>query len=140
MLHRQIEDVLTCQKAKVGNFDNLVTVIVLTDYLETSDCLRTKILCLSDFINKELILFSRADNIRSIPCSVDGFKPGQRKILFSCFKRNLKSEIKVAQLAGYVSEHSAYHHGEVSLCQTIVNMAQNFVGSNNLNLLESFYR
>jgi DNA topoisomerase-2 len=89
-----------------------------------------------DFINKELILFSRADNIRSIPCSVDGFKPGQRKILFSCFKRNLKSEIKVAQLAGYVAEHSAYHHGEISLCQTIVNMAQNFVGSNNLNLLE----
>ncbi|KAJ3321673.1 DNA topoisomerase 2 [Boothiomyces sp. JEL0866] len=91
---------------------------------------------ISDFINKELILFSMADNTRSIPCSVDGFKPGQRKILFSCFKRNLKNEIKVAQLAGYVSEHSAYHHGEVSLTMTIVNMAQNFVGSNNLNLLE----
>lgn len=91
---------------------------------------------LVDFVNKELILFSRADNIRSIPSAVDGFKPGQRKILFACFKRNLKSEIKVAQLAGYVSEHSAYHHGEVSLCMTIVNMAQVFVGSNNLNLLE----
>jgi DNA topoisomerase-2 len=45
----------------------------------------------------------------------DGLKPGQRKILFSCFKRNLKNEIKVAQLSGYVAEHSAYHHGEVSL-------------------------
>jgi hypothetical protein len=55
LLHRQIEDVLTCQKAKVGNFDNLVAVIVLTDYLETSDCLGTKILCLSDFINKEVV-------------------------------------------------------------------------------------
>jgi DNA topoisomerase-2 len=43
--------------------------------------------------------------------------------------------IKVAQLAGYVSEHSAYHHGEASLCGTIVNLAQDFVGSNNLNLL-----
>jgi DNA topoisomerase-2 len=91
---------------------------------------------ISDFINKELILFSMADNARSIPSSVDGLKPGQRKILFSCFKRNLKSEIKVAQLAGYVSEHSAYHHGEQSLCATIVNMAQNYVGSNNLPLLE----
>jgi DNA topoisomerase II len=67
---------------------------------------------------------------------VDGFKPGQRKILFACFKRKLKSEIKVAQLAGYVAEHSAYHHGEVSLCQTIVVMAQDYVGSNNLNLLQ----
>jgi DNA topoisomerase-2 len=38
-------------------------------------------------------------------------------------------------LSGYVAEHSAYHHGEVSLQQTIVNMAQNFVASNNINLL-----
>jgi DNA topoisomerase-2 len=69
----------------------------------------------SDFINKELILFSIADCARSIPSVCDGLKPGQRKILFSCFKKNLKNEIKVAQLSGYVSEHSAYHHGEVSL-------------------------
>ena len=91
---------------------------------------------IGDFINKELILFSMADNIRSIPSVMDGFKPGQRKILFACFKRKLKDEIKVAQLAGYVSEHAAYHHGEQSLCSTIVNMAQNYVGSNNLNFLE----
>ena len=89
----------------------------------------------SEFINEELILFSMADNVRSIPSAIDGFKPGQRKVLFACFKRNLKEEIKVAQLAGYVSEHSSYHHGEVSLAGTIVNMAQDFVGSNNINLL-----
>jgi len=63
-----------------------------------------------------------ADNQRSIPSLIDGLKPGQRKIIFCCFKRNLKHEIKVAQLAGYVSEHSAYHHGEMSLCSTIINM------------------
>jgi DNA topoisomerase-2 len=90
----------------------------------------------SDFINKELILFSLADCVRSIPSIVDGLKPGQRKILFCCFKRNLTSEIKVAQLAGYVSEHSAYHHGEASLHETIIGMAQNFVGAHNINLLE----
>lgn len=66
---------------------------------------------------------------------MDGFKPGQRKILFSCFKRNLKDEVKVAQLSGYVSEKSAYHHGELSLQSTIIGMAQNFMGSNNINLL-----
>jgi DNA topoisomerase-2 len=43
-----------------------------------------------------------------------GFKPGQRKVLFTCFKRNDKREVKVAQLAGSVAEMSAYHHGEVS--------------------------
>ncbi|EGV63849.1 hypothetical protein CANTEDRAFT_104632 [Yamadazyma tenuis ATCC 10573] len=95
-----------------------------------------KIIPISDFINKELILFSMADNVRSIPSVLDGFKPGQRKVLFGCFKRNLKSEIKVAQLAGYVSEHTGYHHGEQSLIQTIIGLAQNFIGSNNLNLLK----
>lgn len=91
---------------------------------------------ISDFINKELILFSLADNVRSIPNVLDGFKPGQRKVLFGCFKRNLKSEIKVAQLAPYVSEQTAYHHGEEALEQTIIGLAQNFVGSNNINLLK----
>jgi DNA topoisomerase II len=89
----------------------------------------------SEFINREYILFSKYDNERSIPHFIDGFKPSQRKVLFGCFKRNLKGEIKVAQLTGYVAEHSAYHHGEQSLQGTIVNMAQNFVGSNNINLL-----
>ncbi|RYG66342.1 hypothetical protein EON64_09990, partial [archaeon] len=88
-----------------------------------------------NFVNHELILFSHADNERSIAHFMDGMKPSQRKVLFACFKRNLKQEIKVAQLAGYVSEHAAYHHGEASLTQTIVGMAQNYVGSNNINLL-----
>ena len=87
-----------------------------------------------DFINKDLIQFSNADNIRSIPNIYDGFKPSQRKVIYGAFKRNLYSEIKVAQLSGYISEHAGYHHGEVSLQGTIINMAQNFIGSNNINL------
>jgi DNA topoisomerase-2 len=87
------------------------------------------------FINDELIHFSSADNIRSLPSILDGLKPGQRKILWACFKRNLTQEIRVAQLAGYVSETAAYHHGEASLTSTIIGMAQIFVGSNNINLL-----
>ncbi|CAE6368969.1 unnamed protein product [Rhizoctonia solani] len=90
----------------------------------------------TDFINRELILFSMADNIRSIPSVVDGLKPGQRKVIFGTFKRKLKNEIKVAQLVGYISEKTSYHHGEQSLTMTIVNLAQNFVGSNNINLLK----
>lgn len=54
-----------------------------------------------DFVNKELIHFSHADNFRSIPSAIDGLKPSQRKVLYACFKRNLKAEIKVAQLTGY---------------------------------------
>ena len=89
----------------------------------------------SEFINRELILFSNADNARSIPHIMDGFKPSQRKVLFACFKKKLKAEIKVAQLAGYIGEHSAYHHGDMSLNGTIIGMAQSYVGSNNVNLL-----
>ena len=65
---------------------------------------------------------------------MDGLKISLRKILFAAFKKNLTSEIKVAQFTGYVSEHSGYHHGEASLNGAIVGMAQNFVGSNNTNL------
>ena len=88
-----------------------------------------------EFVNKELVLFSLADLQRSIPSIMDGQKPGQRKVLYCVKKRNLKKDMKVAQLAGYVGEHSAYHHGEQSLVGTIVNLAQDYVGSNNINLL-----
>lgn len=90
---------------------------------------------ISDFINKELILFSMADNARSIPSVVDGLKPGQRKVMFGVFKKKLTKEIKVAQLVGFIGERTAYHHGETSLASTIVNLAQDFCGANNVNIL-----
>lgn len=88
-----------------------------------------------EFVDKDLIHFSKYDCERSIPNMMDGLKTSQRKILYCAFKRNLTKEIKVAQFGGYVSEHSGYHHGEMSLMQAIVGMAQDFVGSNNINLL-----
>lgn len=101
-----------------------------SSYLNTTD----SAVSYSNFINKELIHFSKYDCDRSIPNVMDGLKRSLRKILFSAFKKNLTREIKVAQFSGYVSEHSGYHHGEASLNAAIVNMAQNFVGSNNINL------
>jgi DNA topoisomerase-2 len=89
----------------------------------------------TDFVNKELIHFSKYDCERSIPNMMDGLKISLRKILYSSFKKNLTSEIKVAQFSGYVSEQSGYHHGEASLNAAIVGMAQDYVGSNNINLL-----
>jgi DNA topoisomerase-2 len=85
-----------------------------------------------EFVNKDLIHFSNYNLERSIPNMMDGLKTSQRKILYAAFKRNLKTELRVAQFAGYVSEHSGYHHGEASLNDTIVGMAQDFVGSNNV--------
>ena len=90
-----------------------------------------------EFVDRSLIHFSIYDNERSIPNLMDGHKISLRKILYSAFKKGgLKTEIKVAQFSGYVSENSGYHHGEASLNAAIVGMAQNFVGSNNINILE----
>lgn len=87
-----------------------------------------------DFIDRELRLYSMANVHRSIPSMVDGLKPSQRKIMNSCLKRKLE-EVKVTELIGHVLQDSAYLHGDQSLSPTIVGMAQEFVGRNNLNLL-----
>ena len=73
---------------------------------------------LSDFINRELILFSMADNIRSIPSVVDG--PGQRKVIWSCFKRNLKKEIKVCRLDNSFISPSAHLYRSLSSSDTFL--------------------
>ena len=112
------------RKGWLSNYDR-------NSYLDTnSDKVSHK-----DFIDKEMIHFSIYDCERSIPNLMDGLKTSLRKILYSSFKKNLTTEIKVAQFSGYVSEHSGYHHGEASLNGAIVGMAQDYVGSNNVNLL-----
>ena len=85
-----------------------------------------------EFVHRDLIHFSYYNLERSIPSVMDGLKTSQRKILYAAFKRNLTQEIRVAQFAGYVSEHTGYHHGEASLNETIVGMAQDFMGANNI--------
>lgn len=93
---------------------------------------------ISKYLNTELIKFSLDDCARSIPNLFDGLKQSQRKILYTCFSRNLNftgKVIKVAQLSGSVAEKTSYHHGEQNLYTTITKMAQAFVGSNNIPLL-----
>ena len=100
--------------------------------LNTTDSVITT----SDFIHKDLRWFSIADNVRSIPSVMDGLKPSQRKVLFASRNRIGNHEIKISQLAGIVSSATCYHHGEQSLMAAVIGMAQDFVGSNNVNLLE----
>lgn len=104
---------------------------------EKSEVLKSSVRSLpyEEFVHKDLKHFSYYDLVRSIPHVMDGLKVSQRKILYAAFKRNLTKEIRVAQFAGYVSEHTGYHHGEASLNAAIIGMAQDFVGSNNINLL-----
>ncbi|KAI0244437.1 DNA topoisomerase 2 [Massospora cicadina] len=88
----------------------------------------------TEFINKELIQFSMAFNICNIPSVVDGLNPSQRKIVYCCFLRP-DNVVNVVTLSGSIIEKLAYHHGNKSLALTIIRLAQNFVGANNVNLL-----
>ena len=91
-----------------------------------------------DFFAKELPVFWRDDNERSMASVIDGLKVSQRKILYSALEKGLwteDKEVRVAQLSGFTSEFSQYHHGEASLNSAIVKMAQDYMGSNNINLL-----
>lgn len=108
----------------------------LASYEPTTHNALSEVVDTSAFLNHELIKFSIEDCKRSIPHIMDGFKESQRKIVYACFKKKLTTPIKVAQLAGYVAEHTNYHHGEVCLFDTIIKMAQDFIGSNNIPLLQ----
>jgi len=89
----------------------------------------------SEFFDKTYIHYSIYDTERSVPSIMDGMKPSQRKILWAAFLKKLfNQEIKVSQFAGYVSEKTSYHHGEDNISGTIVRMANNYVGTNNITL------
>jgi len=91
---------------------------------------------LSDFVNKELIHFSSSDMKRSIPSVVDGFKTTQRKVLCGSIQKGIiNTEAKVAQLSGFIGDKMSYHHGEMALNSTIICMAQDYVGTNNIEIL-----
>nr|CCD13796.1 unnamed protein product [Trypanosoma congolense IL3000] len=94
-----------------------------------------KTLTVPDFVHKEMVHFALVGNARALAHSVDGLKPSQRKILWALLRRSGNDAAKVAQLSGYISEASAFHHGESSLQETMIKMAQNFTGGNNINLL-----
>lgn len=94
-----------------------------------------KTLTITDFVHKDLVRFSYEDIIRSIGHLCDGLKPSQRKIIYAALKRNLTKDLSLVKFAGYVAEVSDYHHGEASLHGAIIGLAQDYIGSNNINLL-----
>lgn len=110
----------------------------IAEYRELHQIVDMQLQPISDFINSEFIKFSITSVSRSIPSRVDGLKPSQRKAIWGAFckwKGNVgkdAEEFKVARFANFVAEKTDYHHGEKCMCDTVVNMAQDFVGANNL--------
>ena len=93
---------------------------------------------ISDFLSneyKEFAMYSIEG--RAIPSVIDGFKPTHRKIIHisnQIWKTGNEKNLKVFQLAGKVASDAFYHHGNTSLENAIVTMAQKF--KNNAALLE----
>ncbi len=116
-----------------NNFDEIN--VDEDDVKEFFDYQSEGIIDLSTFIDRQLVLFSREDLKRSLPCVFDGLKISNRKILYTCLSHNIDKPVKVIILSGKVIEVSQYHHGDASIQGAITAMGQNYVGSNNISLL-----
>ena len=116
----QIDDIISVDINKIKTKDDL---------LQAQD--------ISQFINRELVGYSVASLFRAIPSEYDHLKDSQRKALYSAldfFKYDPKKgkSIKVGRFANKAADMTQYHHGEKSLIDTFIKMAQDFIGSNNM--------
>lgn len=89
---------------------------------------------LSNFFNSDFVDYASYDNLRKIGSCIDGLKNASRKVIFTVLEKNIKEPIKVSQLANKVAEYAEYLHG--SLDGVVVNLGQDFAGTNNVPLLQ----
>ncbi len=90
---------------------------------------------IEDFFAGDFAQAALYQSFRSIASYIDGLKPSSRKAIHTIRKLNIVEPTKVSRLSSRVSEETEYLHGEGSLEGVLVNLAQNFTGSNNENLL-----
>jgi len=88
---------------------------------------------IKEFVDTELKSYSVCDNKRSIPELMDGLKTTQRRLVYCMMKHPKRAKVSV--IGPKASQMTNYPHGETSIMGAAVNMAQDFVGSNNLPLL-----
>lgn len=100
---------------------------------------------ISQFLYYEFVEHPISNVARSIP-GLDGLKESQRKAIWGAIKKwgskkggwskkvldSRCDEFKIARFASFIAEETGYHHGEKCMCDTIVSMIHDFVGTNNL--------
>ena len=89
-----------------------------------------------EFFNTDYVDSASYDNLRKIGSITDGLKNSSRKIIHTMIDKNIKEKTKVARLTSTVAEHTEYLHGEIGLSGVMVNLAQNFVGANNIPFIK----
>lgn len=94
-----------------------------------------KTISASQFMDEKLRLYSAHSNIRGIPYVGDGFKQAHRKAVWGMLRRGENADFDtVERIAAASASTTDYHHGVGSLEQTIIGLAQDFAGSNNIPL------
>ena len=108
------------------------------DYkIEKIDGRRFEIVTITKFIDNELITYCMYDNTRSIANIMDGLKTGQKKTLWVGLKQlSLTNSLTTFKFAANVADKSEYMHGPASLEGTIIKMAQEYPGVNNIAFLK----
>ena len=84
------------------------------------------------FLNEEVVNFASYSTMRAIASLVDGQKNAGRKVIYSVMNRPNK-DTKVSILSGLIMTDTEYLHGDIS--GSIITLAQNYAGTNNLPLL-----
>lgn len=84
------------------------------------------------FLNEEVVNFASYSTMRAIASFIDGQKNAGRKVIYSVMNRPNK-DTKVSILSGLIMTDTEYLHGDIS--GSIITLAQNYAGTNNLPLL-----
>ena len=112
---------------------------ILTSEYDASSCVDYSLssCSVSDFMLREHVHFSHYSVFRALPSAIDGLTPARRKVMHYFLSSGApRDEVKVAQAASGVAQKTLYLHGETSLVETLVGQAQDYIGTNNIALLE----
>jgi DNA topoisomerase-2 len=110
----------------------LATPVSKVDIIESNSSNRVKA---SQFLDTDVKEFQRDNIMRKIPHIIDGLVPSRRKVLFAARAKLSTDKTKVVQFTGNVIAYASYQHGDASLANTIIKMAQKFTGAKNLPFL-----
>ena len=87
---------------------------------------------ITKFLNEEYSQSALYMVYRSLPSYIDGLKNSGREVIYTIKQRNIKSKIKVSALASSIIMEAGYLHGDSGIQGTIVTLAADYCGANNL--------
>jgi DNA gyrase/topoisomerase IV subunit B len=105
-----------------------------TDYEYTESNHKNRIITCTEHFDNESREFQLDFMSRKLKHAIDGFIPSQRKAFAGARKlwSSGGAPKKVYQVTGYVTTEMHYQHGDASMNDTIIKLAQNFTGGCNL--------